>query len=53
MVKIENRKRHALTNTLSADRVSRDAVMEPVGLCKFTSYIYQYATAGSSNIGPS
>jgi len=43
---------------LSADHVLRNTVIEPIGLCKFTSYTYQYATAGSqqsqydSNIGP-
>jgi len=54
------RKRHALFNTHLADRVSRNTVIEPIGLCKFTLYIYQYTTAGSqqsqhndSNIGPS
>jgi len=53
-------KRHASTNTHSADRVSRNTVIEPIGLRKFTPYIYQYTTAGSrksqhndSNIGPS
>ena len=52
--------KHALTNTHSAGRVSRNTVIEPIGLRKFTSYIYQYTTAGSqqtqysyTNIGPS
>jgi len=56
----EIEKKHALTNTHSADRVTRNTVIEPIGLHKFTSYIYQYTTAGSqqsqhndSNIGPS
>jgi len=43
----------------SADRVLVNRMIEAVGLRKFTSYIYQYTTAGSqqsqhndSNIGP-
>jgi len=43
----------------SADRVLRNTVIEPIGLLKFTSYIYQYKTAASqqsqhndSNIAP-
>jgi len=58
----ENRKqkKNALINTHSADRVLRHTVIEPIGLRKFTSYFYQFTTAGSqqsqhndSNIGPS
>jgi len=55
----ENRK-HALTNTHSADRVSRNTVIQPIGLRKFTAYIFQHTTADTqqsqhndSNIGPS
>ena len=43
----------------SAERVSRNTVIEPIGLRKFTSCIYQYTTVGSRqsqhndpNIGP-
>ena len=52
--------KHALKNTYSASRNSRDTMTKHVGLCKFTSYLYQYLTAGTqqlqhnnSNIGPS
>jgi len=45
-VNIEQKK-HALTNTHSADRVLRNTVIEPIGLRKFTSYVFQYTTAGS------
>jgi len=55
----KNRK-HALTKTLSADRISRNAAIKPIGLRKCTMYIYQYTTADTqqsqhddSNIGPS
>jgi len=37
IVKIENRKKHALTKTHSADRVLVNRVIEAVGLRKFTS----------------
>jgi len=40
-------KKHAPTNTHSVDRVLRNTVIEPIGLRKFTSYIYQYTMAGS------
>jgi len=48
-VEIENKKKHALTNTHSADRVLRNTVIEPIGLGKLTPYIYRYTKASHSN----
>jgi len=49
-----------LKNTFSASHKSRDTMNKNVGLRIFTSYLYQYLTAGTqqlqhnnSNIGPS
>jgi len=57
-MKMENWK-HALTNTHSAERVSRNAVIKPIGLREFTTYIYQCIMADTQesqhhdkNIGP-
>jgi len=59
-MRIQNTVKHALTNMLSASRNLRDTMIKPVGLRKFTSYLYQYTTAATqqlqhnnSNIGPS
>jgi len=59
-MRIQNTVKHALTNTHSACRNLRNAMIKPVCLRKFTSYLYQYITAGTqqlqhnnSNIGPS
>jgi hypothetical protein len=50
MVQIGNReKRHALTNTHSADRVSRNTVIEPIGLHKFTRTSTGTQRAGHSS----
>jgi len=35
-----NNRKRALINTHSADRVSRNTVIKPIGLRKFTTYIY-------------
>jgi len=59
-MRIQNTMKHALTNTLSASRNLRDTMIKHVGLRNFTSYLYQYITAGTqqlqhnnSNIGHS
>jgi len=59
-MRIQNTVKHALTNTHSASRNLRNTVIKPAGLRKFTSYLYQYTTAGTqqlqhnnSNIGRS
>jgi len=59
-MRIQNTVQHALTNTHSASRNPRNTTIKPVALLKFTSYLYQYITAGTqqlqhnnSNIGPS
>ena len=58
-MRIQNKMKHALTNTHLASRNQR-TMIKPVGLRKFTSYLYQYITAGTqqlqhnnSNISPS
>ena len=55
---MENRK-HAVTNTHSAEHSLCNTGIRPIGLCKFTTYIYQYTTAGTqqsqqidTNVGP-
>ena len=49
-MRIQNTVKYALTNTLSASRNLRDTIIKHVGLRKFTSYLYQYATAGTQTL---
>ena len=57
-MEMENRK-HAVTNTHSANHSLRNTETSPIGLSKFSTYIYQYTTADTqqsqqidTHIGP-
>jgi len=59
-MRIQNTVKYDLPNKRSASRNPRNTTIKHVGLRKFTSYLYQYTTAGTqqlqhnnSNIGPS
>ena len=49
-MRIKNTVKLAVTNTLSASRNPSDTMTKPVGLRKFTPYLYQYTTAGTQQL---
>ena len=49
-MRIQNTVKNALTNTHSASCNPRNTMIKPVGLRKFTSYLYQYTTAGTQQL---